>query len=146
MVFNYIFIILFLLLSFGAIYYYLFIIIEKRNTIKEMELKNEQYDLFMKMDPKLADEEIDKLIDKYIDEYTINIILMSNIDYMKSEDIDKMIKTLTRDITLKLSELYIFYIKILVNISSDDDLLRYIHKRVKNKVLLFVTEYNKPRE
>lgn len=133
------------LLTYGAVYYYLIIIIDKKNKLKEMEIKNNQYSLFVNLDPKLIEEEIDNLIDKYINIYYINYMIPNNIDYLRKDYIEKMVKELTKQIIMDISELYVFYIKCLVSIKSDQDLLTYIHKKVKEHVLTFVTDYNKPK-
>lgn len=133
------------LLTYGAVYYYLIIIIDKKNKLKEMEIKNNQYSLFSNLEPKLIEEEIDNLIDKYINIYYINYMIPNNIDYLRKDYIEKMVKELTKQIIMDISELYVFYIKCLVSIKSDQDLLTYIHKKVKEHVLTFVTDYNKPK-
>lgn len=138
--------IIFTLLSFSAILYYMIIIIEKRNKLEELKIKNEQYSLFMKMDPKLIENEIDELVKKYLNEYYLNNIFSNNIDFIRRDQIDLMVRELTKNITSEISELYLFYIKCLTNIGNDDDLLKYIYKKVKEHVLDFVTEYNKPKE
>lgn len=133
------------LLTYGAVYYYLIIIIDKKNKLKEMEIKNNQYSLFSNLEPKLIEEEIDNLIDKYINIYYINYMIPNNIDYLRKDYIEKMVKELTKQIIMDISELYVFYIKCLTSIKSDQDLLTYIHKKVKEHVLTFVTDYNKPK-
>lgn len=135
-----------ILLSFSALLYYMIVIVEKRNRLKELEIKNNQYLLFMQMDPKLIENEIDELIKKYLNDYYLNNIFSSNIDFIRREQIDIMVKQLVKNIIEDISELYLFYIKCLTNIRNDDDLLKYIYKKVKEHVLDFVTEYNKPME
>lgn len=132
-------------LTFSSIFYYLIAVVNKRNKLKEMEIKNTQYELFTKLDPSLIEEEIDKLINKYINNYYINYMIPNNIDYLKKDAIEKMIKELTKQVMLDLSELYLFYIKTLTNIKSDEDLLMFVHKKIKEHVLIFVTDYNKPK-
>lgn len=132
-------------LTFSSIFYYLIAVVNRRNKLKEMEIKNTQYELFTKLDPSLIEEEIDKLINKYINNYYINYMIPNNIDYLKKDAIEKMIKELTKQVMLDLSELYLFYIKTLTNIKSDEDLLMFVHKKIKEHVLIFVTDYNKPK-
>ena len=119
---------------------------EKRNNQKTLELENKKIELFMQMDPKMAESEIDELVKKYLNDYIIKNFLISNIDYIKKNEIDKMVKELDRNIVREISELYIFYIKILTNITDEEDLIKYIDKKVKEHVLEFVTEFNRPKE
>lgn len=118
--------------------------LNNKNILEEMQIKNKQYELFMHMDPKLAEEEIDNLIKKYINEYVLSNFIVNKINYIKKPQVDQMIKTLDKVLILEISELYIFYIKTLTNIRNEDDLLNYIDKKVKEHVLEFVTEFNKP--
>lgn len=110
-----------------------------------MDIKNEMYKLYMQMDPAKIEEEIDKMIQGYIDRYVVTNILANQIQYINKEETTLMIKTLDKTISLELSEMYLFYIKCLVNIRTDDDLLKYIHTKVKEHVLTFITNYNKTK-
>ena len=123
----------------------IFLYLDRKNELKELEIKNNQFNLYLSMDPKLAEEEIDNLVEKYLDEYVLNKILINNIDFIRKDQIEEMVKCLDKNIMLEISELYIFYIKTLVNIKDQDDLLKYINKKVKEHVLTFVTQFNKPK-
>ena len=62
-----------------------------------------------------------------------------------AKDSKTIAKYLDKKISLEISDLYIFYIKILVSIQDDNDLLAYIDRKVKQHVLEFVTDYNKTK-
>lgn len=117
-----------------------------KNKYRSMEISNKKIELFMQLDPKLMEQEIDDLILKYLNDYVLKHFTIMRIDYISDDECENMIRTLRHDILLDLSELYIFYIKNLVNLTSDDDLVEYMNKKIKDHVLLFITDFNKPRE
>ena len=119
--------------------------LEKRNEIRLLEIQNQKIDLMMKLDPNTAEDEIDKLVKKYINEYVLNNFIVNNVNYIQREEIEIMIKQLDKKIILELSELYIFYIKLIREVSNETDIIKYINNKVKEHVLIFVTEFNKDR-
>lgn len=120
--------------------------LNQKQKIKTEEVKNNQYNLFMQIDVELVEGEIDKLIKKYLNEYVLYEIIMNNIDYVRKDKVEEMIRYLDKKIMIEISELYIFYIKLLRNINNDEDLLEYVNKKVKEHVLNFVTDFNSPKE
>lgn len=117
--------------------------LERKYDLKAIELENEKISNFMKMDPKVAEEEIDTFIKKYIDEYILKNFIIHKITYIKEQQANEMIRFVQKRVLLDLSELYVFYIKILVAIDNSDDLIRYIDKKVKDHVLITLTDFNK---
>lgn len=113
--------------------------------IKNKEIENQKAELFMKADPNIANKEIEEMISDYINRYVVRHFLINNIDFIRKDEIDMMVKKITREVILDISELYLFYVKILVSIKDDDDLIRFINRKVSDKVLEFVTEFNKPK-
>ena len=130
----------------GLVYYYMVHILTKRLYIKEKELQNNTYDLFMKVDVKQAEEALDEYIEKMLNEYVLDNIITKNIQYIKKADIHKMVKEITKSIVRDMSELYVFYCKLLSGIGSEDDLINFIFKKVSEHVLIFVTDFNKPKD
>ena len=117
--------------------------LDKKNQLRELDLKNKQCELYIQISPQYAEEEINKLVKKYIDTYTLSEIYANNIIYLTHQDIDDMVRKLDKAIMLEISDLYVFYIKLLTNIDDEKDLLVYIDSKVKELVLEFVTEFNK---
>ena len=113
--------------------------------ILNKEIENQKAELFMKADPNIANKEIEEMISDYINRYVVRHFLINNIDFIRKEEIDMMVKKITREVILDISELYLFYVKILVSIKDDDDLIRFINRKVSDKVLEFATEFNKPK-
>lgn len=111
--------------------------------VKQMKNENKKMELFMAMDSKLAEQEVDEYIKKHVNEYVLENFIVKKIEYIKKPDIELMVKKLDREIMLHISELYVFYIKVVYNINDENDLLVYIDKKVKEHVLDLVTQYNK---
>lgn len=132
--------ILFLLLKIISIY------LTEKNALKALDVQNKKIELFMQMDSKEAEKEINEHIKQYMDRYVLENFIVNGEDFIRKEDIEIMIKELDRQIVLELSELYIFYIKMLVEISSEDDIIAFIHRKTKEIVLEFVTNFNKDKE
>ena len=130
----------------GLAYYYMVHILTKKIEIKEKEVQNSTYDLFMKVDPKQADEALDDYIEKVLNDYVLDNIISKDVQYVKKADIHKMVKEITKTIVRDMSELYVFYCKLLSGIGSEDDLINFIFKKVSEHVLIFVTDFNKPKD
>lgn len=144
LIFNFIKFILALIFIF-----YIFIRIEKQGKkyldLKRIDFENDKMELLLKIEPKNAEKEIDEYIKNKLNEYIVKNILINKIEFIRKEQIDKMVRELDKEIILNISELYIFYIKLLTNIKDENDLLIFIDSKVKDHVLQFVTEYNKPK-
>lgn len=148
--FNFILIITNMIVIYVIIILLLFMIIkpylQKRNEIRFMEVQNEKMNLMMKLDPAAAEEEFDKLVKKYLNEYVLNKFIVNDVEYIRREEIETMVKDLDKIIMIELSELYIFYIRVQREVSNETDILKYVNKKVKEHVLEFVTEFNKSRQ
>lgn len=113
--------------------------------IKNKQIENEKMKLLAGLDPKSANTEIEEWIKEYINEYAVKNFLAQSIDYIAKDDIDEMIRKLTRECTLHIPELYIFYAKCIVSIKTTDDLVAFLYKKVSNMVLDFATNFNKAK-
>lgn len=119
--------------------------LEKINNINLMRVQNEKMDIMMKLDPKAAEDEIDKLVKDYINNYIFYQFIINDTKYIRKEETSIMIKSIIKLIMLELSELYIFYIKIIRDVSTETDILNFITKKVKEHTLEFITEYNREK-
>lgn len=119
--------------------------LDEKNKINKMNVENEKMKILSTLDPKIALEEVIKLIDTYIDNYVLHKFIVYRIDYIKKDDIEKMIKDLDTKIFVELSELYLFYIRIITNISTEEELIQFLHKKISERVLKFTVEFNKPK-
>lgn len=145
MVFNGLLFLVFLYVVVFSVYVFIQIMkyLEEKQKIKKMEIENTKMDLMMKMDPKIAETEIEALIKKYVQEYSFTNFVMKQIIYIREDQVEEMVRYLDKQIIMEISELYIFYIKIIINITDEDDLLLYIDRKVRSEVLEFITDFNK---
>lgn len=116
---------------------------EKEYRLKEMDIKNKQYDLYLRLSPEAATESINNYILTYIHNYIKYNFIASKIDYIPKDEIEKMVKNVSVLVATDISELYIFYIGLIRNINTDDDLINFIHQKVMELSVEAATEYNK---
>lgn len=135
-----IFILLFIYLIVASYFAYKYF--SRKNEIRSMEVKNKKYELLSSITPDTVKEYLDKYIKGYIDRYIIYKFISKKIIYIKEEDCEIMIKDITKLVYLELSELYLFYIQLLVSIKDDEDLLKYLNNKVKNIAIEAVSNFN----
>ena len=113
-----------------------------KNENKSMELKNEKYNLFASINTESVNANITEYFTNHIQKYIAYRFMSKKINYIREDDIEIMIKDITKLIYIEISELYIFYIKMLYSINNDDDLLKYINLKVKEISIELITNYN----
>ena len=118
-------------------------IIEKKNDIRDKQVKNELYKLYSQIDPDILIQSIDSLVDRKIQEYMLINIDTRESRYMNAQDTDDMIKNVSASLYLNLSDMYITFIKMIHSISSDEDLIVFINNEVKMRSIPIVLENNK---
>lgn len=132
------FIVLIGLISFIIIKPYL----TELNRIRYMEAKNEEYRLFTDISPELITKSLDEYFEEYVKRYIVYRFVSNKIMYINKEETELMVKNITKNIALDISELYIFYIKTIHAINSDDDLIRFINDKVKNICVEEIMQFN----
>ena len=115
----------------------------RNNDIKEKEVKNEMNKLYLDIDIVKCKEIIDGILNQYINKWVLVNITSRGDDYIKDQEIAELINYTTSQFILEMSDVHLFYIKCLTNISNDDSLIRFVRNEVKFLVLDFVTEFNK---
>ena len=107
-----------------------------------MKIKNEKYNLFSVLSIESINQYIDEYFERYIQRYISMKFIVRKIEYIKEEDCEIMVRDITKVIALEISELYIFYIKMICNISNDEDLLKFINSKVKSIAVDQVSAFN----
>lgn len=116
--------------------------LEPKNKLEDMKIKNEKYNLFSTLSIESINLYINQYIENHIKDYISMKFFVRKITYIKEEDCEILVKDITKLIMLEISELYIFYIKMIYNISTDEDLLKFINLRVKLIAVEEVSTYN----
>ena len=122
----------------------LFRYLNKMEERKDREIENEKMNLYSTLDINAIDKTIDEIIKKYINKYIIQNVLINGETYIKKDVIEEMVRDITKQFIVDISDLHLFYIKMLTNINTENDLLEFIYKKVCDRTLEIVTEYNKP--
>lgn len=120
--------------------------LEKRNELKEYELKTERDKYFNSVDIDKIDDIIYKKFLEYVQRYIVFKFVSQKILHIKSSDIDQMVKDITKLAVIDMSELQIYYIKLIRTISSDEDLIKFVNEYVRNIVIDEVRKYNNSEE
>ena len=110
--------------------------------IKEKEIKNKEYELFNSIDVDKINENINAYIEHYINRYILYKFISQKVMYINSDDTETLIRDVTKNIVIDLSELYIYYIKLIYPITDDTSLITFIKNRVTNSSIEIVTSYN----
>lgn len=116
--------------------------INEKNRIREIESKNKTYELFANIDPESVQKELDTYFERYVNRYITYKFIANKVIYIKQDDIEKMVSDTTKLIMIEISELYIYYIKLLRSIDNNEDLIQYIYSRVSTITIDTVANYN----
>lgn len=111
---------------------------------KKKQVQVNEYNTFMTFDITAAQKEINQLVDDMIGNYVLYHFTINDKEYIGQEDAETMIKEITKTIVLNLSDLYLFYFKMLRSINNDEDLVLAVRDVVKDRSLTYITEANKP--
>ena len=118
----------------------------KKNELLEKDVKNKANTFFSTIDIVSVDKLITEYIQKYIDRYIVYKFISNKKLYINEESTDTMIKDVTKNVMRDISELYVFYFKLLYSIDDTEDLIRYVHDKVMIQTIDSVSSYNKSIE
>ena len=118
----------------------------KKNELLEKDVKNKANTFFSTIDIASVDKLITEYIQKYIDRYIVYKFISNKKLYINEESTDTMIKDVTKNVMRDISELYVFYFKLLYSIDDTEDLIRYVHDKVMIQTIDSVSSYNKSIE
>lgn len=113
-----------------------------KNENKQMELKNQKYNLLSTLSVESINVALTEYFTDYLQKYIAYKFMARKINYINEENVELMIKDITKLIYLEISELYIFYIRMIYSINQDEDLLKYINSKVKEIAIDLVSNYN----
>jgi hypothetical protein len=117
--------------------------LSRKNNIEENKTKNDLYRIYMDLDLVKAREMIDNLLNEYISRWILVNITSRGDDYIKDQEVDELINYVTSKFILEMSDVHLFYLKCLYNITDDNSLITFIREETKFLVLEFITDFNK---
>lgn len=118
-------------------------LIERKNEIKNKEIENKKFELFLSTSPEQINDELDKYFERYINRYIAFKFISKKATFINQDDTETMILDLTKLVAIEMSEIYIFYMKTIYAIDNQEDLIRYIKNRITALVVDSVSSYNK---
>ena len=77
-----------------------------------------------------------------IQEYITFRLKVGEHNFINGEESENLVSTVIDALYIDMSELYLFYIKLLVNINDDDDILIYLTTVVRTRALLIISNIN----
>ena len=138
------------ILILGSVYIILLFIIkpmvDKYLDIKNKEIKNKLAEIYNTIDTKAVRTEVDQYIQKYIDQYILYKFIANKVSYIKQQEVDDMIKDVTKSVCKEIPELYIYYIKLIYSVSTDEELVTFVHQKTMALVIESVSNYNSSQE
>ena len=117
-------------------------IINRALDLQDKKIKVEKYELYNKVNIEAVNNEIDAYIQSYIDRYILYKFIANKIIYIKQEDTNAMIKDVTTNIAIDISDLYLYYISLVYSYDTDEELITFIKSKVTNAAIEYVTNYN----
>lgn len=120
--------------------------LDKRNEIREKEIKNKKYELFNNISIENINTELDHYFDIVVNRYIVYKFVSKKTTYIGADETEIMIRDLTKSVILEMSELYVYYVSVLVSINNQEDLVRFINNKIRNNVIEAVTTYNKSEQ
>lgn len=117
--------------------------LEAKYVLQSTDIDNERYRLYNDIDPGVVLANIQAWADNAIAEYIFKNISTRSNTYMSSTDIETMVKTVSAILYKDISPLYLYYIKLLVDLEDDDALIVYINELVKMRSIDFIKANNK---
>lgn len=117
-------------------------VINRLLDLKDKKIKISKYELYNKVNIEVVNNEIDAYIQRYIDRYILYKFIANKIIYIKQEDTNAMIKDITTNIALDISDLYLYYISLVYSYDTDEELITFIKSKVTNATIEYVTNYN----
>ena len=127
----------------------LFIIVKKLIALGKdyLETKNKQIEqdkvkLYCNVNPTLVKQELQLFITEYVTRYMTKNVMVNQINFIKNDQIDEMVKSVVKDVVMEMSDLYLDYCKLLYTINDEDDLLKVVYYLTVDIVLDAVTRFN----
>ncbi|MBR6289219.1 MAG: hypothetical protein IKR19_07790 [Acholeplasmatales bacterium] len=110
--------------------------------IKNKEIKNKKYELYNNVNLETVNTVIDTYIQGYVDRYVLYKFIANKVLYINQDATNEMIKDVTTNIAIDISDIMLYYISLVFAYDSDEDLIRFIRNKVTNSAIEYVTNYN----
>lgn len=118
-------------------------IVDKVEDRKNKELEIKKVDLYSYIDPVRVINALSDWIQAYLRNYILVNFTIQNIEFINQDMTKLMIKEVSTQVIVEMSDYYLTLIKLRYNLNNDDDLIKHIYSLVSDEALMIVTEYNK---
>ncbi len=110
--------------------------------LKEKDQRLHKYELFNSVDLEAAEKLVNEYITTYIRRYILYKFTANKVIYINQEDTNTLIKEVTKNIALDISDIYLYYISLLQAYENDEELLLFIRTKVTNIAITEITALN----
>ena len=118
-------------------------IVDKVEDRKNKELEIKKVDLYSYIDPVRVINVLSDWIQAYLRNYILVNFTIQNIEFINKDMTKLMIKEVSTQVIVEMSDYYLTLIKLRYNLNNDDDLIKHIYSLVSDEALIIVTDYNK---
>ena len=129
----------------GAIIFLIYYLLTVIKPFLNGYIENEKTKSLSSLDVDFAKKEIAEMVNGYVKDYGFVKFEITDAPRIKNEEIDIMVKEVSKIIFTELSPYYLFLFRIVKRCSTEQDLIRQIHKYVKDQVIDYTAEYNEAK-
>lgn len=117
---------------------------EKINT-ESKRIEVEKTKAYANIDTVAVNKEVDEWLKGYLDIYILKNITIPSVDYIKSGEAQDMLRNTCLKVMEELSELYRWYISLLVKSDTEDAIIDFLVGKLSLMVVNYVSEFNQPK-
>ena len=117
---------------------------EKINT-ESKRIEVEKTKAYANIDTVAVNKEVDEWLKGYLDIYILKNITIPSVDYIKSGEAQDMLRNTCLKVMEELSELYRWYISLLVKSDTEEAIIDFLVGKLSLMVVNYVSEFNQPK-
>ena len=117
--------------------------VDKIETRKNREAELRKIELYTLIDPFKLDDLLQRWVHTYIERYILNNFRIHNVEFINQDSVKLMMKEVSTQIVLEMSDMYLTLLKLKYNLNKDEDLIKYVYNLVADDTILSVSDYNR---
>lgn len=117
---------------------------EKINT-ESKRIDIEKSKVYANIDTTAVNKEVDEWIKSYLDIYILKNITIPSVDYIKSAEVQEMLRKICLKLMEELSDLHRWYVSILVKTDTEEAIIDFLVGKLSLMVVNYVSEFNQPK-
>ena len=118
-------------------------IIDKTEERKNKDLELRKTELYTLIDPNKLNNLIAEWVHTYVQKYILTNMTIHNIEFINQDMTKLMIKEVSTQIILEMSDMHLTFLKLKFNMNKQEDLIKYVYNLVTDDVIVTVSDYNR---